>query len=68
MEKQEIVSIARHFESLPDPHTGNAEQHIFWEVLMIAICAVICGADGWSDKEERLANNLSGLTKRPPFP
>lgn len=51
MEKQEIASIVRHFESMPDPRAGNAKQHIFLEVLIIAICAVICGADGWSDVE-----------------
>lgn len=51
MEKQEIASIVRHFESLPDPRTGNAKRHIFLEVLIIAICAVICGADGWTDVE-----------------
>lgn len=51
MEKQEIASIAKHVERLPDPRSGNAKQHIFLEVLIIAICAVICGADGWSDVE-----------------
>jgi predicted transposase YbfD/YdcC len=51
MEKQRIPSKARHFENLPDPRTGNAKQLIFLEILIIAICAVICGADGWSDVE-----------------
>lgn len=51
MEKQAIASIAKHFEGLPDPRTGNARAHIFLEILIIAICAVICGADGWSDVE-----------------
>jgi len=51
MEKQAVASIIRHFEGLPDPRTGNAKAHIFLEILIIAICAVICGADGWSDIE-----------------
>ena len=51
MEEQPVGSIARHFEGLPDPRTGNAKQHIFLEILIIAICAVVCGADGWSDVE-----------------
>lgn len=51
MEKQAVASISRHFEGLPDPRTGNAKAHIFLEILIIAICAVICGADGWSDIE-----------------
>ena len=51
MEKQSVVNIAKHFAELPDPRTGNAKAHIFLEILIIAICAVICGADGWSDVE-----------------
>ena len=51
MDKQAIASLAKHFEGLPDPRTGNAKAHIFLEILIIAICAVICGADGWSDIE-----------------
>ena len=51
MDKQAVGSLARHFEGLPDPRTGNAKAHIFLEILVIAICAVICGADGWSDVE-----------------
>jgi predicted transposase YbfD/YdcC len=51
MDKQAVASIAKHFEGLPDPRTGNAKAHIFLEILIIAICAVICGANGWSDVE-----------------
>ena len=51
MEKQPVTSIAEHFAGLQDPRRGNAKQHIFLEILIIAICAVICGADGWSDVE-----------------
>lgn len=51
MEKRSVGSIVRHFEGLQDPRTGNAKAHIFLEILIIAICAVICGADGWSDVE-----------------
>jgi hypothetical protein len=51
MEKEAIASIVKHFGDLPDPRTGNAKAHIFLEILIIAICAVICGADGWSDME-----------------
>ena len=51
MENQPVGSIAKHFGGLPDPRTGNAKAHIFLEILIIAILAVICGADGWSDVE-----------------
>ena len=58
METHPRASLIRHFEELPDPRTGNAKTHIFLEILIIAILAVICGADGWSDVE------LFGKTKK----
>jgi predicted transposase YbfD/YdcC len=51
MENESIGSLVKHFEGLPDPRSGNAKAHIFLEILIIAILAVICGADGWSDVE-----------------
>lgn len=58
MEEQPVASIAKHFAGITDPRTGNAKAHIFLEILIIAILAVICGADGWSDVE------LFGKTKK----
>lgn len=51
MENQATGGLVKHFEGLADPRTGNAKAHIFLEILIIAILAVICGADGWSDVE-----------------
>ena len=51
MENQPTASLVKHFESLTDPRRGNAKAHLFLEILIIAILAVICGADGWSDVE-----------------
>jgi len=51
MRNQPTASLVKHFEDLPDPRRGNAKAHIFLEILIIAILAVICGADGWSDVE-----------------
>ena len=51
MENAPTVSLVKHFEGLRDPRRGNAKVHIFLEILIIAILAVICGADGWSDVE-----------------
>jgi predicted transposase YbfD/YdcC len=42
-------TITKHFASLPDPRTGNAQQHLLLDMLAITICAVICGADGWTE-------------------
>jgi predicted transposase YbfD/YdcC len=61
MEEHPIGGIVKHFEGLPDPRTGNAKQHIFLEILILAICAVICGADGWSDVELFAKNKKAWL-------
>ena len=42
MGKQPTVNLVKHFEDMPDPRTGNAKVHIFLEILIIAILAVIC--------------------------
>ena len=34
------------FEDLDDPRSGNAELHDFLTLLMIALCAVLCGGQG----------------------
>ncbi len=61
MEEPPVAGIIKHFEGLPDPRTGNAKQHIFLEILIMAICAVICGADGWSDVELFAKNKKAWL-------
>lgn len=58
MDEKATAKIAEHFGKVTDPRIGNATRHKFLDILVIAICAVICGADGWSDVE------LFGKTKR----
>ena len=43
-----IASIASHFSALPDPRTDTSRiRHQLKDMLVIAISAVICGADSW---------------------
>jgi predicted transposase YbfD/YdcC len=51
MSPQSHQTITKHFASLKDPRTGNATQHQLLDILVIAICASICGADTWTDVE-----------------
>ena len=37
------------WEGLEDPRSGNAGLHDFYELLMIALCAVLCGGQGAVD-------------------
>ena len=34
------------FEGLEDPRTGNAGLHDFYQLLVIALCTVLCGGQG----------------------
>jgi len=43
------VSIADHFGGLEDPRRAQGTRHQLLDIILIAICAVICGADGWED-------------------
>lgn len=37
------------FDELEDPRSGNAALHDFYELLMIALCTVLCGGQGAVD-------------------
>jgi predicted transposase YbfD/YdcC len=45
------VSIARHFADLPDPRIDRTKKHSLGDILVIALCAVIAGADSWEEVE-----------------
>lgn len=42
-------SVTRHFSDLPDPRRAQGKRHSLSDMIIIAICAVICAADSWSD-------------------
>lgn len=45
------VAITKHFAGLDDPRRYN-RWHLLLDIITIAICAVICGADDWIAVEE----------------
>ena len=48
MSEKPITSIASHFSQLPDPRRDESRiRHKLLDMVVIAICAVICGADSW---------------------
>ena len=47
MPKVKSTSITEHFASLPDPRVDRTKRHDLTELLVVAICGVICGADDW---------------------
>ena len=52
-----LGNITRHFAQVKDPRIDRTKRHPLMDIFVIAILAVICGADGWTDME------LFGQTK-----
>jgi len=44
--------LLRYFSELKDPRMNRTKQHHLTDILTIAICAFICGANGWTQVEE----------------
>jgi len=52
------LAIGQYFATVEEPRIERTRDHALLDIIIIAICAVICGADGWVDVEE------FGKTKR----
>ena len=46
-----VAAIFDHFETLTDPRIDRNKRHLLHEMVVIALCAAICGAEGWADVE-----------------
>jgi predicted transposase YbfD/YdcC len=46
------LSIAHHFAELTDPRIDRSRLHELLDIITIAICAVVAGADAWDDIED----------------
>jgi predicted transposase YbfD/YdcC len=46
------ISIIEHFSGISDPRNNQGKRHPLLSIIIIALCGVICGADGWSQIEE----------------
>jgi predicted transposase YbfD/YdcC len=52
------LAIGQYFATIDEPRIDRTKDHTLLDIIIIAICAVLCGADGWVDVEE------FGKTKR----
>jgi predicted transposase YbfD/YdcC len=59
MPKRPLAAIEEHFSKVSDPRVDRTKDHKLIDIIAIAICAVICGAEGWVDME------LFGKSKLP---
>ena len=51
MAKKPMEAIEEHFGKVSDPRVDRTKAHKLIDLIAIAICAVICGAEGWTDIE-----------------
>ena len=45
------TSVSEHFATLTDPRVERCRVHALVEIVTIALCGVICGADDWVSVE-----------------
>jgi hypothetical protein len=52
MEQERPLDLETYFAGLEDPRVERTKQHKLLDILIIAICGIICGAEGWVEIEE----------------
>jgi predicted transposase YbfD/YdcC len=53
------ISLLQHFADLDDPRSDHTKRHGLLDMIALTVCAVVSGADGWTDVE------TYGLNKQP---
>ena len=56
------TSILEHFALLPDPRREHGQVHRLDEVVFMAICGVLCGADSWQEIADYSESKLDWLS------
>jgi predicted transposase YbfD/YdcC len=41
------LSVAKHFARLRDPRRNHCKRHLLIDIIVIALCATVCGANDW---------------------
>ena len=62
----DVGAIASYFESLSDPRHTRNRKHLLVDVIVVSVCAILCGCDGptamhrWAkERQEWLAQHLA---------
>jgi len=51
MPETPTARLEKHFGNLTDPRVERTREHKLVDIVILTICAVICGAEGWTDVE-----------------
>ena len=52
LKQNSLERVREYFEELEDPRVGRAKRHELLDIVVIAVCGIICSADAWVDIEE----------------
>ncbi len=61
------ASLIEHFSKLEDPRVDRNKKHELIDVIVLCVCAVVSGAEGWSDIEEFGRTKLEWLRRYVPL-
>jgi hypothetical protein len=61
MPRKPLEVIEEHFSQVTDRRVDRTKEHKLIDMIAIAICAVICGAEGWTDIENFGKSKLTSL-------
>ncbi len=73
MEKLTSKSLFDSLQQIPDPRVERTKRHLLVDILVIAICASICGAESWEahcrvwTSQTRVVQPISGVAGRDCF-
>lgn len=68
MAEPAVRSIAHYFQDLDDPRLERSQCHRLDDIVVIALCAVICGADTWVAVEKFGHAKFAWLSQRLELP
>ena len=46
------LNLLSHFQDLPDPRVHRTREHRLLDILVIAVCTLLCGGEGFNDMED----------------
>jgi predicted transposase YbfD/YdcC len=52
MQKHLTPSLIEHFQDLADPRVDRTKDHALLDILVIAVCSLLCGGEGFNDMED----------------
>ena len=68
MPEPQPATLQAHFAELTDPRVDRGNLHLLLDILVIALSAVICGADTWVEMEAYGRAKEEGLKQFLPLP